>query len=211
MDDSLPSATITFAALEDDTPTTGYDPHYVLHTGWAARKLAASKPSAHHDFGGSMYFAAIVSAFVPFVFHDIRPPNLPFENIGFERADLTRLPFKSDYLHSVSCLHVLEHVGLGRYGDMLDVSGDRKAARELMRVLMPGGKLLLAVPMEDPAKVCFNAHRLYSYAQVIELFAGMRSDEFSLITNRSEFFPNCPIEKLRGEKYACGCFEFTKP
>jgi hypothetical protein len=199
-----------FACLDDDTPTTGYDPHYVLHTSWMARKLAESKPIEHHCFGDSLYFAGIVSAFIPIHFHDIRTPNFPYRDMKEFEADLMSLPMKDCELISISCGHVIEHVGLGRYGDILDAKGDKKAAKELMRVLAPGGELLIVVPMEDPPRVQFNAHRLYSYEQVMELFYGVALAEFSLITNRSEFIPNCEPKKLKGEQYACGCFRFVK-
>jgi SAM-dependent methyltransferase len=201
-----------FKCLEDDTTVTGYDPHYVLHAGWAARKLAILNPETHHDFGGSMYFVAIVSAFIKeFYFHDIRDPNLPLRGIDYLPADLTALPFPNDSLSSMSCLHVLEHVGLGRYGDALDPAGDRKAARELARVLHHGGELLIAVPMEEPSRVQFNAHRLYSYDQVLQLFSGLTLQEFSLITNDSKFIQHAHPSLLKNQKYACGCFRFTKP
>ena len=201
-----------FQCLKDDTPATGYDPHYVLHTGWAARKLAISAPEEHHDFGGSMYFVAIVSAFIKeFYFHDIRNPNLPLRGIDYVPADLTALPFPDGAFSSMSCLHVLEHVGLGRYGDKLDPAGDRKAARELARVLHRNGELLIAVPMEEPPRVQFNAHRLYSYEQVLQLFSGLTLQEFSLITNDSKFIQHAHPSLLKNQKYACGCFRFTKP
>jgi SAM-dependent methyltransferase len=199
-----------FPCLDDDTDSQGYDPHYVLFCGWAARKLAESRPVEHHDFGSSMYFLSIVSAFVPLKFHDIRHPNLPFRDYDYSHENLTSLSFKDGSLDSMSCLHVLEHCGLGRYGDELDAAGDRKAAKELTRVLAPGGELLLAVPMEDPPRTCFNAHRLYSYEMVMDLFPTLALAEFSLITNDAQFIPRCSKERTRRLKYCCGCFRFVK-
>jgi hypothetical protein len=36
-------------------------------------------------------------------------------------------------------MHVVEHIGLGRYGEPMDEQGDLKAIEELKRVLAPGG------------------------------------------------------------------------
>ena len=200
-----------FPCLNDDTTATGFDAHYVLHTSWAARVLAKTRPQAHISFGDSLYFVGIASAFTPINFYDIRKSELPFRDIEQKTADLTCLPSSwTDALQSISCMHVLEHVGLGRYGDTLDASGDRKAAAELARVLAPGGQLLMVVPMEDPPRVCFNAHRLYSYPQVMELFPNLSLVEFTLITNEGEFFENADPRLLNGRKYLCGCFRFTK-
>ncbi|HEY6128528.1 MAG TPA: DUF268 domain-containing protein [Candidatus Acidoferrum sp.] len=206
-----PKQTDWFPFLNDNTAETGFDPHYVLHTSWAARTLAKSKPKAHASFGDSLYFVGIASAFTAITFCDIRESRLPFRDIEEGRADLTNLPQAwTGTLQSISCMHVLEHVGLGRYGDKLDASGDRKAAAGLARVLAPGGQLLIVVPMEEPPRVCFNAHRLYSYSQVMDLFPGLSLLEFTLITNEGEFFENADPSLLKGRKYACGCFRYTK-
>jgi len=206
-----PVQTDWFPCLNDDTPETGFDPHYVLHASWAARVLAKTKPKVHMSFGDSLYFVGIASAFMSMTFCDIRESGLPFRDIEEDNADLTSLPPSwTGTLQSLSCMHVLEHIGLGRYGDTLDPSGDRKAAAELTRVLAPGGQLLMVVPMEDPPRVCFNAHRLYSYPQVMELFPDLSLLEFTLITNEGQFFENADPGLLQGRKYSCGCFRYTK-
>jgi SAM-dependent methyltransferase len=62
------------------------------------------------------------------------------------QADITALPFPDDHFEVVYCSHVLEHV-----------PDDRKAMRELHRVLSPGGWAVLLVPItaektyEDPS------------------------------------------------------------
>ena len=206
-----PKQTDWFPCLSDSTDDTGFDLHYVLHTSWAARILAKNKPQVHVSFGDSLYFVGIASAFMPITFCDIRKSGLPFRDIEEDRADLTRLPPSwTGTLQSVSCMHVLEHIGLGRYGDALDAGGDRKAAAELARVLAPGGQLLMVVPMEDPPRLCFNAHRLYSYSQVMGLFPDLSLLEFTLITYEGQFFENADPRLLEGRKYACGCFLYTK-
>ena len=50
-------------------------------------------------------------------------------------------------MESISCLSVVEHIGLGRYGDALDPFGTVKAINELKRVLTKGGLLLISVPI----------------------------------------------------------------
>jgi SAM-dependent methyltransferase len=206
-----PKQTDWFPFLNDNTSETGFDPHYVLHTSWAARMLAKTRPQVHVSFGDSLYFLGIASAFTSMTFCDIRKSGLPFHDIKEDSADLTRLPRTwTGTLESISCMHVLEHIGLGRYGDTLDASGDRKAAAELARVLAPGGQLLMVLPMEDPPRVCFNAHRLYSHSQVMDLFPDLSLLEFTLITNEGEFFENADPRLLDGRKYCCGCFRYTK-
>lgn len=69
-----------------------------------------------------------------------RAPQFPV------RGDLQRLPFADDAFDCCLCTEVLEHV-----------PDDRLAARELARVLKPGGHLVMSVPSppapHDPAHV----------------------------------------------------------
>ena len=142
-----------FPCLGHATASTGFDRHYVYHTSWAARLLARNKPGRHVDISSSLYFVGIASAFVPFLHYDYRPPDLRLDNLETGFADLLKLPFSDGSVDSLSCMHVVEHVGLGRYGDPLDAEGDTKAMRELTRVLAPGGNLLFVVPIGRPAPV----------------------------------------------------------
>ena len=52
-------------------------------------------------------------------------------------------------------MHVIEHIGLGRYGDEMDPDGDLKAIDELKRVLSRKGDLLFVVPVGKP-KIMYN-------------------------------------------------------
>ena len=74
-------------------------------------------------------------------------------------ADLANLPFEINSVQSLSCMHTVEHVGLGRYGDPIDPDGDLKAIKEIKRVLAVNGNLLFVVPIGKP-KIVYNAHRI---------------------------------------------------
>jgi SAM-dependent methyltransferase len=199
--------------LEDRSAATPFDPHYVYHPAWAARVLSRVRPEYHVDISSTLHFCSIVSAFLPVRFFDFRPAALRLDNLSTGSADLLDLPFPDDSIHSLSCMHVLEHIGLGRYGDPLDPEGDKKAAGELQRVLSPGGTLLIVVPVGSP-RIRFNAHRIYSFDQASDLFEGLRIEEFSLITDLAadgRFIPEASKELADAQTYGCGCFRFTKP
>ena len=195
--------------LNDDGVSYGYDSHYVLHTAWAARVLAEIKPVKHVDISSYIYFSSLVSAFVPIEFYDYRKVSLPLSGVVTGSADLTKLAFASDSVRSLSCMHVMEHIGLGRYGDPLDTEGDIKSAHELQRVLAPGGDLLVVVPVGRP-RVMFNAHRIYSYEQVMEMFDGLILHEFSLIPDSGGLIRGAEPLEVGRQTYGCGCFWFKK-
>lgn len=201
-----------YPRLGEATATTGFDHHYIYHPAWAARILAKTKPSYHVDISSTLYFSTLVSAFIPVRFYDYRPAQLELDNLTSGHADLVALPFADNEIQSLSCMHTVEHVGLGRYGDPMDVNGDLKAIKELERVLSKGGNLLFVVPIGQ-SKIIFNAHRIYAYDQIIKYFSGLKLKEFSLITDsgfEKDFIVNATKEQSDQQLYGCGCFWFVK-
>jgi hypothetical protein len=197
--------------LSDRASQTLIDRHYTYHPAWAARVLARTRPKKHVDISSIVNFSTIVSAFVPVEFYDFRPAALELAGLHTAAADLTKLHFASNSIASLSCMHVIEHVGLGRYGDPLDPDGDLKAIGELVRVLAPGGDLLVATPVGRP-RVEFNAHRVYDHEAFARYFAPLELVEFSLIEEHGDggLIVSPPPSRVRAESYACGCFWFRK-
>jgi SAM-dependent methyltransferase len=196
----------------DDTGVTVFDEHYIYHPAWAARILARTRPSGHVDISSTLAFCSIVSAFVPVRFYDYRPARLSLSDLTSEKADLLALPFADRTIASLSCMHTVEHVGLGRYGDPLDPDGDLKAISELKRVLAPGGNLLFVVPTGRP-RVVFNAHRIYAFDQIREAFADLSLEEFSLIPDDAQtrgMIANASREVADRQNYGCGCYWFKR-
>lgn len=198
--------------LGDRETSTSFDRHYVFHTAWAARVVSEIMPSVHVDVSSSLHFCTILSAFVPVRFYDYRPADLRLDKLVSEAGDLLALPFADRSVESLSCMHVVEHVGLGRYGDPLDPNGDLKAIDELKRVLAPGGTLLFVVPVGRP-RLMFNAHRIYSYDQVLDFFGDFELEEFALIPDepaQGGLVRGASREMVEGQRYGCGCFRFRK-
>lgn len=201
-----------YPCLSDETSTTPFDRHYVYHTAWAARVLAREMPSMHVDISSSLYFVTNLSAFIPVHFYDFRPADIALSNLTSDRADVCNLPFPDASVRSLSCMHVVEHIGLGRYGDPLEPLGDRKAMRELQRVLAADGLLLFVVPIGAP-RICFNAHRIYAYEDILNEFSELTLVEFALIRDDAEgggLLNNPPGEIMARQDYGCGCFLFTR-
>lgn len=208
----MPAWQDRYPCLNDATTSTGFDRHYIYHPAWAARVLASTRPKCHVDISSTLHFCSIVSAFIPVKFFDFRPATLKLSGLTSKAADVTNLDWSADSVESLSCMHVLEHIGLGRYGDPIDPDGDLKAIRELVRVLKPGGDLLIAVPV-GRERLCFNAHRIYDCNEFIRYFEGLNLVEFSLIPDGEVpdgMLRNPPFQLVNAQSYGCGCFWFKK-
>jgi SAM-dependent methyltransferase len=198
--------------LNDKTASTAFDRHYIYHPAWAARVLTRTQPAQHIDISSTLHFCTIVSAFIPVKFYDYRPVDLHLSNLSSDFADLLALPFSDNSVESLSCMHTVEHVGLGRYGDPIDPDGDLKAIAELKRVLAPGGSLLFVTPVGTP-RVVFNAHRIYAYDQVLNYFADLVLKEFALVPDQAllgGLLLDAPKSLADAQSYGCGCFWFMK-
>lgn len=163
-----------YPRIYDRTETTDLDPVYYLQGVWCARKIFKNKPTSHYDIGSQALMVGIISQFVPVTMVDIRPLSVSLPELSFIKGDITRLPFKDSSLLSLSSICVIEHIGLGRYGDPLDQFGTEKAAAELSRVLSKGGFLYISVPIDNENKVYFNAHRAYTREYVLKLFSSLK-------------------------------------
>jgi hypothetical protein len=199
----------TYPCVADRVFQTPFDPHYFYQSAWLARRLSADKPQVHVDIGSSVMTIAVLSGFVNTTFVDYRPLEVSLPGLECRAGDITRLSFGSGSLDSVSALHVVEHIGLGRYGDPIDPEGSIKAATELQRVLKSGGSLYVSTPV-GRERVCFNAHRVFSPATVCMMFSGLRLISFASVDDGGGFGEDRAPESAAGYEYGCGMFHFRK-
>lgn len=198
-----------YPCLSDRISSTPFDHHYTYHPAWAARILAQTKPLKHADFSSILYFGTMVSAFIPVEFYDFRPADVHLSQYRAGAADLTKLDMPDECFSSVSCMHTIEHIGLGRYGDPIDPGGDIKAINELKRITKKGGNLLLVTPVGKP-RIYFNAHRVYSFEQIQDYFSGFELMDFSLVPDKGGLINAADPGLVADQDYGCGCFWFRK-
>ena len=191
-----------YPCLEDDAGH-GYDQHYIYHVAWALRKIKEINPTTHIDIGSSLHLSTCAAALVPTIYYDFRAPEITVLNLLVAQYDLTKHALAP--ADCISCCHVVEHIGLGRYGDELDNEGDLKAIENLKR--MANKHLLFVVPVGRPV-VAFNAHRIYSPVYIRNLFSSYDC-EFYLIPNNGTNPVITEVTEL-DLPYACGCFHFVK-
>lgn len=203
--------------LGDRVAATPFDPHYLFQAAWIARHLAARASEGgssdarirHVDVASDVKVIVTMSAFVPIEFVDVRPLAVSLPGLECRAGDLTRLPYPDRSLESISCLHVIEHIGLGRYGDPLDADGPAHAAAELARVLAPGGRLYVSTPV-GCERIEFNAHHVFDPERFAGLFPGLRVVEFAWVDDRGVFRPDAAPVDASGATYACGMYVFER-
>jgi SAM-dependent methyltransferase len=157
----------------------------------------------------------MLTAVLPVTFVDIRPLELTIPNYEGLSGSVLSLPFPDASVESLSSLHVIEHIGLGRYGDPLDPFGAVKAAREIVRVICHGGRAYISVPIGRP-RVQFNGQRVFAIGEVLNMFADLKLAELSVVDPTGRFVEAVDAGQVliddtnTGADCGLGLFEFIK-
>lgn len=192
--------------------------HYFHQDLLVARRIHINNPSIHVDVGSSVGgFVAHVASFRQIEVFDIRPLSISIPNMRFTQADLMASINDQlfEYCDSLSCLHALEHFGLGRFGDPVNYDGYIAGLNNLYKILKKGGKFYCSVPI-GPQRIEFNAHRVFSVSYLLECFADKyHIDHYSFVDDRGDLYENTPISNANAQNnfgciYGCGIFEMTK-
>lgn len=196
--------------FDQDPNTQSGGGHYFYQDIWALSKLAEFKPSEHHDVGSRFDgFVGQATAICSIVCWDIRPPKFKLPRFEFRQGNILSLPVPNQSISSLSCLHVAEHIGLGRYGDNIDPDGTVKALSELMRVLAPGGQLLFSMPVGEE-RVCFNAQRIWHPEKPINILKELELVEFNAVDDNDNYLENISPMELANSKCSCGLYLFKR-
>ena len=191
--------------------------HYFHQDLLVANKIFKNSPRKHVDIGSRVDgFVAHVASFREIEVLDIRKLTMDIQNIRFKQVDMMDKSLRlADYCDSVSCLHALEHFGLGRYGDRVDYHGHLVGWENIYRLLKKNGKFYFSVPM-GKQRIEFNAHRVFSLRYLLALFDGRyKLDSFAYVDDEGHLFSNVqlkpqPVQDNFSCHYGCGIFELSK-
>lgn len=193
--------------------------HYFHQDLYFAQKIFKNGPGTHCDIGSRIDgFVAHILAFRSIVVIDIRKMESKVKGLLFKQADLMNLSeeFYNKY-ESVSCLHALEHFGLGRYTDPLNPYGYRLGFANLSKMLKNDGVLYFSVPV-GRQRIEFNAHRIFSISTILSLAHdnGLELIDFDYVDDNGDFVSVNSIEETKLKRisdhlaYGCGMFTFKK-
>lgn len=202
-----------YVCIEDrDKPAGNVPKHYFHQDIYVARKIYEKNPARHVDIGSRIDgFIAHLACFRDVELWDFRKIDLGDSRIKAFQRDLTLIGKEySESIESLSCLHVIEHIGLGRYGDTIDPSGHRKAFKNLVDVLTPGGTLYVSVPVSTSPRIEYNAHRVFGTTEIINWDDRVSLQNFSLIDDNNTIHPSVKPVWHEEIYYGCGIYEFRK-
>jgi len=181
---------------------------------FAAHHLRALRPRTLLDVGSYRHFVLGLSAFAEVTSVDVRPRGTELTTERVVDCDARSLALPDGAFDVVVSLSSVEHFGLGRYGDELDLGADAAAMAEMRRVLRPGGALVFTTSVTaGPPAIAFNAHRIYDLPAIRRLCAGLVPVQETLYSHA--LGRSCSLEELtrapQGWDVYCGVWRKEAP
>ena len=187
--------------------------HYFHQDLLVAQKIFANRPNKHVDVGSSISgFVSHVASFMPIEILDIRPTPSSSKNISFTQQDvMAGLTVRTP---SLSCLHTLEHFGLGRYGDPIDPQGHLRGFENLVNAVDSGGIFYVSFPIGAKERVEFNAHRVF-HPESIFAWPGaelLELVDFSFVDDAGDLHTEKNVSEAVSSNltFGCGIYTFSK-
>ena len=205
-----------FMILSDYSANAGVTKgHYFHQDLLVASFIFENKPKRHIDVGSRIDgFVSAVASFREIEIIDIRSiPKSEHKNIKFIQADLMN-PITIGQADSLSCLHAIEHFGLGRYNDPIDIEGHKKGIDNLVELTKPDGTLYISFPIGIKDEVSFNAHRVFHPESILKfkcIYEKMKLTRFDYVDDQGNLHLNTSVDSAVGKnKYGCGIYTFKK-
>jgi len=179
-----------------------------------ASYIYLNKPLKHVDVGSRLDgFVTHIGSFRATEIFDIRDNKINFKNIKFTKMDLNNINHElENYTDSLSCLHTIEHLGLGRYGDKIDPNGHLKAFNNLIKILKNNGLLYISFPIAEKTITIFNSERRFHPRDILQWSDQLQLKKFDYMNDSADIFYDVdllefnPYQLLNG----CGIYTFKK-
>lgn len=210
--------THTYPILWDyDAEAGSASGHYFHQDLVVASYINKKNPIRHIDIGSRIDgFVAHVASFRKIEIMDVRElKSSDHNNISFIKADLMKSEnAKENITDSISCLHAIEHFGLGRYNEPLDPNGHKKAFENIIKMLKIGGSLYISFPIANSNEVHFNAHRVFNPKDIFFWSRHCKKlalENFDYVDDSGNLHRNINLDTEKFDlKWGCGIYNFTK-
>jgi hypothetical protein len=191
--------------------------HYFHQDLLVASYIYKNKPIRHIDIASRIDgFVAHVASFRKIEIMDVRDLIMKsHENIVFIKSDLMKhSEIDSNITDSISCLHAIEHFGLGRYGDRIDPHGHIKGIKNILRMLKSEGMLYISFPISDRNKTIFNAHRVFSPRDILgwcDEMNDLQIRKFDFVDDAGCLHTDLDLSTFTtNDVFGCGIYSFQK-
>ena len=191
--------------------------HYFHQDLLVASFIKKDNPIKHIDIGSRIDgFVAHVASFREIDVMDIRNLEISeHKNINFIQKDMMdKNSLEENITDSISCLHAIEHFGLGRYGDKIDINGHINGFNNIIKMLKSGGKLYISFPIGKRNEIHFNAHRVFHHNDIFnwnESLDNIILERFDFVDDGGKLNLNKNLNTDCKEiKFGCGIYTFQK-
>jgi len=191
--------------------------HYFHQDLLVASYIYNRNPTRHIDVGSRIDgFISHLACFRSVEIFDVRKlEEISYQNIKFVRKNLIETHnIETNITDSISCLHAIEHFGLGRYGDPIDPVGHIKGFNNLLTMLKKDGILYISFPIGVSNKVYFNAHRIFRPDDIFNWAYEKNSIlllRFDYVDDAGNVHKDIDLAKCNiNSKYGCGIYTFKK-
>jgi len=210
--------THNYMILDDYNASAGSaSGHYFHQDLLVASFIKKNNPIKHIDIGSRIDgFVAHVASFREIDVMDIRNLEISeHKNINFIQKDMMdKNSLEENITDSISCLHAIEHFGLGRYGDKIDINGHINGFNNIIKMLKSGGKLYISFPIGKRNEIHFNAHRVFHHNDIFnwnESLDNIILERFDFVDDRGKLNLNKNLNTDCKEiKFGCGIYTFQK-
>ena len=187
--------------------------HYFHQDLFVSQLIFNDNPLNHLDVASRIDgFVAHVASFRKIEVADIRDLDHKIDNIQFTKIDFMSNFSDIKKYESISCLHAIEHFGLGRYNDQIDLNGHLKGFFNITNLLEKEGKLYISFPISNYPRIEFNAHRVFHPNDIFNWNGceKLKLLRFDYVNDEGDLIKNTNTNDVINMSYACGIYTFIK-
>lgn len=117
-------------------------------------------------------------------------------NVKCVIGDIRKTDFRDGFFGIVTLVSTIEHIGLGRYSDSVDLDGDKHAMSEIRRILSDDGYALITLPFGK--RMTYASHRVYDKESLGALLKGftVEHQDYYIRKSSTGFWCPCTAKNL---------------